>query len=137
MELELEEAAREVHNELGAGWTETIYHSALSRELSERGIAHNSEGTVPVLYKGAPVGRRRPDMFVVDDEIDGQVIVEMKAGSTSGMSQLSQYLELLATDENYDSIIGGAVIRFNDSLEFEYVSQSAFDEDQLGLKNFE
>jgi hypothetical protein len=76
-------------------------------------------------------------MFVVDDESDGQVIVEMKAGSTSGMSQLSQYLELLATDDNYDSVVGGAVIRFNDSLEFEYVSQSTFDEDQLGLKNFE
>lgn len=119
MEREITKAAEEVHTELGAGYTETVYHSAMQRELSERGIAHHSEGTVPIMYKGAPVGRRRPDMFIVAENGD-TVVVELKANSSSGTNQLLQYLDLVASDSNYGQIIGGAVIRFNDELEVEY-----------------
>lgn len=119
MRDELLAAVEEVHDELGPGFTETVYHSALQRELSERGIAHHSEGTIPVMYKGAPVGRRRPDMFLVDEDGD-TVIVELKAGSSSGKAQLLEYLDLVADDHNYEQIIGGAVVRFNDVLEFDY-----------------
>lgn len=118
MKEELRKSAEEVHDELGSNFTETIYHSALQRELSERGIAHHSEGTVPVMYKGAPVGRRRPDMFLVSDE--GTTIVEMKAGSSSGEDQLLQYMDIIGQDSNYGEILGGAVIQFNDELEFEF-----------------
>lgn len=119
MKDDLYEAVEEVFEHLGSGWSETIYHSALQRELSERGIAHHSEGTIPVMYKGAPVGRRRPDMFLVDE--DGEtVIVELKAGSSSGRAQLLEYLDIVADDHNYNQIVGGAVVRFNDELEFEY-----------------
>lgn len=124
MREELREAAEEVHSELGAGYTETVYHSALQRELSERGIAHHSEGTLPVMYKGAPVGRRRPDMFLVAENGD-TVIVEMKAGSSSGKEQLLQYLDLVEADDNYGQIVGGAVIHFNDELEY-----SAYNKEQ-------
>lgn len=119
MEEKLQSAAEEVHTELGGGWSETIYHTALQRELSERGVAHHSEGTIPVMYRGAPVGRRRPDMFLVEEHGD-TVIVELKAGSSSGTAQLEQYLELVETDDNYGQIVGGAVIRFNETCEFEY-----------------
>ncbi len=114
----LNQAAQEVHKELGEGFTETIYHSALQRELSERGIAHHSEGTLPVMYKGAPVGRRRPDMFLIGDE--GTLVVEMKAGSSSGEEQLLQYLDIVGENPNYGEIIGGAVIRFNEQVEFTF-----------------
>lgn len=118
---ELEEAAREVHEELGGGWTETIYHSALERELSERGIAMHSEGTISVMYKGAPVGHRRPDLFVVKDD-GGLVVVELKAGSSSGTKQLSQYLGMTTSNDNLGTIVGGALIQFNSSLEYTYMS---------------
>lgn len=118
MREELLEAAEEVHDELGEGYTETVYHSALQRELSERGIAHHSEGTVPVMYKGAPVGRRRPDMFLIGEE--GTILVEMKAGSSSGEEQLLQYLDIVGENPNYGQIIGGAVIRFNEEVEFQF-----------------
>lgn len=115
---ELKAAAEEVHDELGAGFTESVYHSALQRELSERQIPFHSEATIPVMYKGAPVGRRRPDLFIVTDY--GLVVVELKAGSSSGDAQLKQYLGMTTADENLGEIIGGAVIRFNEELEYDY-----------------
>jgi GxxExxY protein len=132
----LKESAKAVHGELGKGWSETIYHSALQRELSESGVAHHSEGTLPVMYRGAPVGRRRPDMFLVAENGD-TLIVEMKAGSSSGKDQLIQYLNLATTDDNYEHIIGGAVIRFNEELEFEYAQVSAENTKQEDLFSFE
>lgn len=125
MRERLKEAAQEVHDRLGPGFTESVYHSALQRELSERGIAHHSEGTIPVIYKAAPVGRRRPDLFVVTDY--GLLVVELKAGSTSGEAQLQQYLGMTADDENLGEIVGGVVIRFNEELEYEYVGVSGGD----------
>lgn len=107
---ELEEAANEVHAALGTGFTENVYHRSLERELSERGIPFSSEGTIPIFYKGSPVGRRRPDLFVEGD--DGTIVVELKAGSNAGDQQLLQYLDLLDKDNNYD-ITEGWLIQFN------------------------
>lgn len=114
----LKEAAERVHEELDSGFSETIYHSALERELSEQGVAFHSEGTIPVMYRGAPVGRRRPDLFIITD--DGLVVVELKAGSSSGDAQLKQYLGMTTEDDNLDEVVGGAVIRFNKELEYSY-----------------
>jgi len=116
----LEEAAQEVFDELGGGWSESIYHRALERELSERGIAFHSEATVPVLYKGSPVGRRRPDLFVIDE--DGKtIIVELKAGSNAGWAQLEQYIQLTETSDDLGEIRGGALIQFNTEMNMEFV----------------
>jgi GxxExxY protein len=116
----IEFAAKRVFDELGAGFTESVYHSALMRELSERGIPFHSEGTIPVMYRGAPVGRRRPDLFVVGD--DGITVVELKASSNTGEAQLLQYLDIVSDNSDIGPIVGGAVIRFNDSLEYEHKS---------------
>lgn len=118
MREKLFDAAETVHSELGAGFTESVYHSALERELSERAIPFHSEGTIPVMYKGAPVGRRRPDLFIVTEY--GLLVVELKAGSSSGEEQLNQYLGMTTDDDNLGEIVGGVVIRFNEELEYEY-----------------
>lgn len=120
MRERLKEAAEEVFEELGPGWSESIYHRALERELSARQIPFHSEGTIPVMYKGAPVGRRRPDLFIVP-EVGNTIIVELKAGSKSGSAQLMQYLDLTEADLNLGKIRGGAVIRFNEEVEYEFV----------------
>ncbi len=106
------EAAEEVHEILGPGRSEATYHRAMERELSERGIDFGSEGTIPIYYKGTPVGQRRPDMFVDS----GTVVVELKAGSRAGEGQLIGYQDILKDDENFD-IEHGLLIRFNDELE--------------------
>jgi len=107
------DAAEEVHSVLGPGCSESTYHSALEYELSERGIAHSSEGTVPILYKGNPVGKRRPDIFVTDG--DETIVVELKAGSDRGESQMLNYVEILKDDSNFD-VREGLLLQFNDDL---------------------
>lgn len=108
------EAVHEVHSILGAGHSESTYHSAMERELSLRGIPFSSENTIPIFYKGHPIGRRHPDLFV--DTEDGTVAVELKAGNSYGEDQLTGYLTLLGDDDNVD-VVGGLLLRFNDTLE--------------------
>jgi GxxExxY protein len=67
-------AAFEVHNELGAGFLEKVYQTALAGELSTRGLSAQAESPIPVLYKGKPVGQYFADILV-----DGSLIVEVKA----------------------------------------------------------
>ena len=104
------DAVYEVSDGLGPGFSESVYHRALERELSERSVPFHSEGTISVMYKGAPVGRRRPDMFIVRDE--GVIILELKAGG-SGRNQLEQYIDLVSVDDNFGDLLGGAVADFS------------------------
>lgn len=110
------DAAKEVHSVLGPGHTESTYHRALEREMAARQIPFSSEGSIPIFYKSSPVGRRRPDLFVESD--DGTIVVELKAGTTSGGQQLLQYLDLLGEDENFN-IVEGYLIQFNADCEIE------------------
>lgn len=118
MREQLEEAAEAVFAELGPGWSESVYHKAMLRELSERGIPHYTEGSIAVMYKGWSVGTRRPDISVQTN--DSVIIVELKAGSNRGQSQLKQYLKMGEASADLGTISGGALIQFNDDLECEY-----------------
>ena len=64
----------DVYNSLGFGFLESVYASALERELRERGFRVSREASVDVLYKGSPVGTYRVDLLV-----DDVLIVEIKA----------------------------------------------------------
>ena len=84
-------AAMAVHRELGAGFLETVYHEALCRELSDRGVAHEIEVALPVRYRGNLLSARyRADL------ICGGILVELKATSTLSRTdglQLVNYLK--------------------------------------------
>jgi GxxExxY protein len=68
-------AAIEVHRELGPGKPEAAYESALARELVLRGIPHQVQRPVPVVYKGVKLEcGYRLDVLVSDT-----VVVEVKA----------------------------------------------------------
>ena len=68
-------ASMTVHRNLGGGnFTENIFHRALLLELSDSGLACESEKELPVFYKGALIGKKRVDIF-----INGQILVELKA----------------------------------------------------------
>jgi GxxExxY protein len=67
-------AAFEVHKELGHGFLEKVYVSALREELTVRGIAVQAETPIEVFYKGSPVG-----LYYADLLIPGAVLCEVKA----------------------------------------------------------
>ena len=67
-------AAIAVHRELGPGYLESIYETALVVELSQMGIRCERQRAVDILYRGTKVGEHRLDLLV-----EGKVIVENKA----------------------------------------------------------
>ena len=67
-------AAVAVHRELGPGFLESIYETALALELDALGIHYERQKTIPVLYRTVLVGEHRLDLLV-----EGQLIVELKA----------------------------------------------------------
>ena len=67
-------AAIEVHRELGPGFLEKTYASALAIELRKRNINFTLEHPVELLYKGESIGQGRLDLL-----IENQLILELKA----------------------------------------------------------
>ena len=67
-------AAIEVHRQLGPGLLESIYESALSIELECAQLAFQRQVTVPIQYRGRPIGEHRLDFIV-----QNAVVVELKS----------------------------------------------------------
>jgi GxxExxY protein len=70
-------AAIEVHRLMGPGLPEISYKKALSHELTLRGIPHECEFPVPIVYKGVLVGEGRVDILV-----DRRLVLEIKVAET-------------------------------------------------------
>ena len=83
-------AAYEVHSELGPGFLEKVYETALARELAERGMACQPQAEIPVSYKGQRVG-----LYYADLLIDGCVICEVKAVEALSEAHKAQLLHYL------------------------------------------
>jgi GxxExxY protein len=68
-------AAIEVHRVLGPGLLESAYEECLCKELFLRGIAHERQKPIPVVYKGVKLeGGYRIDIL-----IEHRIVVELKA----------------------------------------------------------
>lgn len=67
-------AAINVHKELGPGFIESIYESALAVEFDLLGIKYERQKTIDVSYRGRKIGEHRLD-FLVEET----VVVELKA----------------------------------------------------------
>jgi GxxExxY protein len=63
-----------VHNELGPGFAEKIYHKALMIAFEDAGLTYEAEKTFKVFFQDKKVGSFRLDLLV-----EGKVIVELKA----------------------------------------------------------
>ena len=80
----------EVYNHLGFGFLESLYASALERELLAREHDVRREFCVRVMYKGQELGVQRLDMI-----IDSKLVVETKSSAElhkSATRQLYNYL---------------------------------------------
>jgi len=70
-------AAVQVHQALGPGFLESVYEEALCIELDFRGIRYERQKSVPLSYRGQPVGEHRLDLLV-----ERVLVVELKAAKT-------------------------------------------------------
>jgi GxxExxY protein len=68
-------AAFEVHNEIGHGFLEEVYHESLEFELAQRGIPFVSKPMLTLSYKGQLLKKQyEADLIVI-----GEIVVELKA----------------------------------------------------------
>ena len=76
LSFKIMDAVFTVHNELGPGYSEGIYESALAKEFKERGIKYERQKLIKVSYKKEKVGEYRLDMVV-----ENKTVLELKAVS--------------------------------------------------------
>jgi len=69
-------AAMYVHNQIGMGYKEEVYETALEVELNKRGIQVSRQYPVQVEF-----GQEQVALFYLDLFVDEQVVVEVKAFS--------------------------------------------------------
>jgi GxxExxY protein len=67
-------ACYEVHNQLGPGFSEKIYHNALKITLNRHGLKFDCEKNFSVDFQGHRIGNFRADLIIED-----HIIIEIKA----------------------------------------------------------
>ena len=105
---EIIKAAQNVHNELGYGFLEKVYHNAMILELRKTGLEVVSERPITIYYDSQVVGEYIADIVVAD-----KVILEIKAVqavNTAHEAQLVNYLKATNIDV-------GLLLNFGKSLE--------------------
>lgn len=80
----------EVHRQLGPGFLESLYHSALLLELKRQGLKAESQKEARIYYLGQEIGTHRLDIVVND-----AVVVELKTVSEFNDVHLAQVLSYL------------------------------------------
>jgi len=100
--------AQNIHNALGFGFLEKVYHNALLLELKKFGFEVESEKSICVYYQGQLVGE-----YCADIVVDQKVILEIKAVKTINSAhevQLVNYLKATGIEV-------GLLLNFGKSLE--------------------
>jgi len=118
----LSSMCKEVAGGLGKGHVEGVYQQALCLELQEAGILYVSEETMPILYKGRPVGGGHSQRLDISLLNFLPFIFELKAVSKPISAehhwQVVRYME-------YKKQTYGAVVNFNQSergaLEIQFI----------------
>jgi GxxExxY protein len=85
--------AVEVHRNLGAGLLESTYFPALQFELAARKLRFVTQRTIPIVYKGVPLGT----VYRIDLIVEDAAIVEVKSVAALlpvHQSQLLTYMRL-------------------------------------------
>jgi len=100
-------AAHTVHNKLGYGFLEKVYHNSLVIELRKRGVFTEPEKRIEVRYDNQVVGE-----YFADIVVDNKVIVEVKSADQHNPvfeSQLLNYLKATGLEV-------GLIINFGSSV---------------------
>jgi GxxExxY protein len=103
-------AAFAVHAELGSGFLEKVYETALLVELMERGLAARAQMEIPVFYKTKRVG-----VYVADLLVNEIIICEIKAVraiAPEHHAQLLNYLKATGLEVGLVLNFGGPSLTF-------------------------
>ena len=98
-------AAIEVHRVLGPGLLESVYERCLCHELKLRGVEHQRQTPLPVVYKGVPIDAE----LYMDIVVQNELVLELKAVDALHPiheAQLLTYLKL-------SGIHRGLLLNFN------------------------
>jgi GxxExxY protein len=101
-------AGQNVHNVLGYGFLEKVYHNAMVLELRKSGFDVESEKPISVYYDGQIVGEYFADIVVAD-----KVILEIKAVQAINPAHEAQLVNYLKAT----NIDVGLLLNFGKSLE--------------------
>jgi len=80
-----------VHNELGHGFLEPVYHEALKIEFPIHKVVYQHEVQLPVFYKG----QQLPTIYRADFLCFDEIIVEIKAIKELGKIEEAQLINYL------------------------------------------
>ncbi len=83
-----------VYNELGHGFTESVYQRAMAIALRTAGLEVVREMHVPVWFRGEDVGNFKADIVV-----NGRILVELKAVSALDRTHEAQLYNYLRATE--------------------------------------
>jgi len=100
-------ACMNVHNELGNGFLEPVYQSALAEEFKIQGIPSEKEKKINIFYKGIKLDKE----YYADFICYGKIIVELKATSALVKAHKAQVLNYL----NATNIKVGLLVNFGES----------------------
>jgi len=84
------QAAFTVSNELGCGFLEKVYETALLVSLKEKGLSAAAQQPFTIRYHGVIVG-----VYFADIIVDNRVIVEVKAAQELRPEHIAQVLNYL------------------------------------------
>ena len=87
---EIIQSAYKVHNTLGPGYLEIIYHNALVTELRKRNLKCDIERIIEIFYEDNKVGEHRLDLIV-----ENRVVVELKSVSDFHPAHQAQIISYL------------------------------------------
>lgn len=107
-----------IWNDLGPGYSESVYHNAFEVALRLNSVGYETERIIPIFFQGHNVGNVRSDLI-----IENSVVVELKSISKlkqENRNQVSNYMKLLKLDHgilvNFPSTAGPVEIEiFNNS----------------------
>lgn len=104
----------EVYNELGKGFSETVYGDALAIEFQDNNIQYSREESFSINYKGNIL----PHKYKADFVIDTKIILEIKAIESFNSSHIKQTLNYLAASK----LKLGLLVNFGeDSLKYKRI----------------
>ena len=97
MQQRITDLANEIYDQLGPGYSESVYHNAFELKLRTNNIPYETERIVPIYVDDTVIGNLRADLI-----IDKWLVVELKATRTlneMNRIQALNYLKLLKLDE--------------------------------------